>query len=139
MAATAGIAGFGTLLKRSGTTVAEVTDISGPTLSRDTIDMTHHQSPNRWREFIKNVKDGGEVTFSINYIPTNATHATGTGVLADFANDTTNDTWTLVFPDSGATTWTFPGFITKFTPKEPVDDKLSADLTIKVSGQPTLA
>lgn len=129
---------FGTLLKRNGTTVAEVNDISGPGLSRDNIEVTHHQSANRWREFIKGLKDGGEVTFSVNYIPTNATHNVAAGMLGDFSNETTVDTWSLVFPDTGATTWSFPGFITSWEPAEPIDDKLSADVTIKVSGQPTL-
>lgn len=132
------ISGFGTLLKRSGVTIAEVQDISGPGLSRDTIEVTHHQSPNRWREFIKSLKDGGEITFNINYIPTDTTHKTSTGILADFANDTTIDTWSLVFPDVGATTWTFPAFVTGFEPKEPIDDRLNADITLKVAGQPTL-
>ena len=130
---------FGTLLKRNGTTIAEVTDITPPELSRDNIEVTHHQSPAAWREFIKGLKDAGEVSFSINYIPTNSTHNAGTGVLADLANNTTVDTWTLVFPDTSATTWSFPGFMTKFAAKAPIDDKLAADVTLKVSGQPTLA
>lgn len=132
------ISGFGTLIKRNAVTVAEVYDIGGPGLSRDTIEVTHHQSPNRWKEFIKSLKDGGEVTFSINYKPTDTTHNVAAGVLGDFANDTTVDTWSLVFPDSGATTWSFPGILTNFEPTEPIDDRLSADITIKVSGQPTL-
>lgn len=130
---------FGTQLKRNGTTLAEVTDISGPELSRDNIEVTHHQSPNMWREFIKGLKDAGEFSCTINYIPTNSTHNAATGVLSDFANNTTVDTWTLVFPDTLATTWSFPGFITKFSAKEPIDDRLNADLTFKVSGAPTLA
>lgn len=130
---------FGTLLKRNGTTIGEVFDISGPSLARDSVEVTHHQSPNRWREFIKSLKDGGEVTFSINYRPTDSTHATGTGLLADLANETTVDTWSLVFPDTGVTTWTFPAFLTAFEPKEPIDDRLSADCTLKIAGQPTLA
>jgi len=130
---------FGTLLKRNGTTIAEVTDITPPELGRDDIEVTHHQSPAAWREFIKGLKDAGEVSFTINYIPTNSTHNAGTGLLADLANNATIDTWTLVFPDTSATTWSFPGFVSKFSSKAPIDDKLSADVTLKVSGQPTLA
>lgn len=132
------ISGFGTLLKRSGTTVGEVYDISGPGLARDTIEVTHHQSPNRWREFIKSLKDGGEVTFSINYKPTDTTHNVAAGLLGDFSNETTVDTWSVVFPDTGATTWTMPAAVTSATPKEPIDDRLSMDVTLKVMGQPTL-
>jgi len=130
---------FGTLLKRNGTTIAEVTDITPPELSRDTADVTHHQSPGAWREFIKILKDAGEVSFTINYIPTNTTHNAATGLLSDFANNTTVDAWTLVFPDTLGTTWSFNGAVTKFSAKAPVDDRLSADITLKVMGQPTLA
>jgi predicted secreted protein len=139
MAASVAVNAFGTLLKRNGTTIAEVTNIDLPELSRDTAEVTHHQSPNMWRERIKILKDAGEVSFSINYIPTNSTQNAGTGMLADFANDTTNDTWTLVFPDSAATTWTFAGAVTKFAAKAPIDDRLTADISLQVMGQPTLA
>lgn len=134
-----GISAFGTLLKRGATTIGEVFDISGPGLSREEIEVTHHTSANRWREFIKGLKDAGEVTFSINYIPTNSTHAAATGILDDFADDTVIDTWSIVFPDSGATTWSFPAFLTSFEPAMPIDDRLTADVTLKISGQPTLA
>lgn len=134
-----GINAFGTLLKRNGVTIAEVNDITPPKIARDSIELTHHQSPNAWREFIKGLKDGGEVSMTINYIPTNSTHNAATGLISDLANNTTVDTWTLVFPDTLATTWSFPGFITAFEPKAPIDDRLTADVTIKVAGQPTLA
>lgn len=133
-----GINAFGTLLKRNGTTIAEVTAISPPGMSRDEIEYTHHQSPNAWREFGKGLKDGGEVSFDINYIPTNTTHNAATGLLGDFGTNTL-DTWSLVFPDTLATTWSFPGFVTSFEPDAPIDDKLSASVTIRVAGQPTLA
>lgn len=139
MAASVAVNAFGTLLKRNGTTIAEVTDISAPELSRDTAEVTHHQSPNMWRERIKILKDAGEVSMSINYIPSNSTHNAATGILADFANDTTNDTWTLVFPDTAGTTWSFAGAVTKHSSKEPIDDRITADITIQVMGQPTLA
>lgn len=128
---------FGTLLKMGATTVAEITDIGGPDLARDSIEVTHHQSPNAWREKIKGLKDGGEVSITINYIPTNATHNVAAGLLGDFAVNTLS-TWSIVWPDTGATTWSFPGFISAFSPKAPIDDKLSADITITITGQPTL-
>jgi predicted secreted protein len=127
---------FGTLLKRNGTTIAEVTAITPPSLARDPIEVTHHQSPNAWREKIKGLKDGGEVTFSINYLPTNTTHNAATGILGDFGTNTI-DTWSIVFPD--ATTWTFSAFVSGFEADAPIDDRLAADVTLTVCGQPTLA
>lgn len=132
------IAAFGTLLKRNGVTIAEVNDISGPGLSREDIEVTHQQSPGRWAEFIKGVLNAGEVSFDVNMIPTDTTQNYAAGMLGDFASHTAIDTWSIVFPNAGATTWSFPGFITKYEPKAPVKDKLGASVTIKVSGQPTL-
>lgn len=134
-----GINAFGTLLKRNGTTIAEVNELSPPGMSREEIEYTHHQSPNMWREFGKGLKDGGEVSATINYIPTNSTHNAATGLLGDLGNDTTNDTWSIVFPDALATTWSFPGFLSGFEPGAPIDDRLTADITIRIAGQPTLA
>jgi hypothetical protein len=92
-----------------------------------------------YREFIKDLKDGGDVTFDINYNPTDPTHNAATGLLSDFANNTTVDTWALQFPDVAATTWTFPGILTGFQAGAPHDGKLTASVTIKVAGKPTLA
>lgn len=130
---------FGTVIQRDGTEIAEVTNIGGPKLARDGIEATHHRSPDMWRERIKGLKDAGEVSMDLNFLPFNATHNASTGILADFADDTTISTWTLIFPDSAATTWTFPAFVSGFEPAEPFDDKLTASVTLTVSGKPTLA
>lgn len=131
--------GFGVILQRNGVSVAEVKNVSGPSISRGSVEVTHHQSPDQWSEFIKGLKDGGEVSFDINYLPGNATHDASTGLLSDFANDSTIDTWAIVFPDPGNTTWSFPGFLTAFAPANPTDDAFTASVTLKVAGKPTLA
>src|ERR1700754_2400702 len=74
--------GFGTLFKRATTitpgnvfaTIANVTNISGPDRKRETIDVTAHDSPDGWMEFIGGLKDGGEVQLDINYDPGETTH-----------------------------------------------------------------
>ena len=140
-----GISAFGTLLKigdggspESFTTVAEVSSIGGPTLSLDPIDVTSHDSTGGWRQFVGGLLDGGEVSLEINYDPVGATHDASTGLIADMVARTLRN-FQLVFPDTGNTTWTFAALITAFEPSEPIDDKLSASVTLKVSGQPTLA
>lgn len=141
-----GISAFGTLLKigdggsptESFTTIAEVTSIGGPALSLDPIETTHHASTGGWREFIGGLLDGGEVSFDINYDPVGATHDASTGLIADMVARTVRN-FQLVFPDTGNTTWSFAALVTSFEPSEPVDDKLAASVTLKVSGQPTLA
>ena len=136
------LAAYGTLLQMGDgagtaevfTTIAEVGDIDGPSESVETIDVTNHSSPNARKEFIAGLIDSGEVSFSINWIPTDATHDATTGlqkVMADRA--VTN--FKLLYPD--ATEDAFAALVTKFNKKEPVAGKLSADITLKVSGAVT--
>jgi len=119
--------------------IGQVRDISGPGLSRDTIETTARDSTNNWREYIKGLKDAGEVSFDILFDPDLTTHAKATGILADLWDDSTIASWIVTFPDTTPTTWTFDGIVTAFEPKAPMDGELSADVTIKVSGEPVIA
>ena len=134
----AGIDAFGTQLLRGDggtpeifTAIANVTSISGPSLSRETIDVTAHDSPDGWMEFVGGLKDAGEVSADINYDPSK--HDT---LVADFDDDEPRN-YQLVFPDG--TTWSFAAILTGFEPEAPYDDKLAASLTFKVTGKPTLS
>lgn len=125
--------GKGTLLKREGTTIAEVRNISGPSMKAETIDVTNMDSGG-WREFITSLKDGGEVTFDVNFLPAAATHL---AVLQDFV-DSVISTWSLVWTDSGTSTWSFEGLVTAFQANAQIDDALTASVTVKMSGAPTI-
>ncbi len=120
------------------TTIAEVMDISGPGLQQGTVEVTTHSSTNRYREFLATLKDGGEVSFDINYLPANGTHDPTTGLLKKY-EDGTIANYQLIFPDTAATQWDFSGIVTGFEPSEPVDGALTASVTLKISGSPTLA
>jgi len=141
-----GISAFGSLLKigdggnggESFTTVAEVTEISGPALSLDTEDGTHHGSTGGWEEVIPTILRSGEVTFTIQYDPTDGTHDATTGLLKDM-DDKTLRNFQLVFPDGSSTTWSFSAYVTGFEPSMPVDGKFTAACALKISGEPTLA
>ncbi len=142
---TLAIDAYGTLLQvgdggapEAFTTIAEVTEISGPSLVLDPLDVTSHESPGAFREFVGGLLDGGEVTFTINYVPTGSTHDASTGIIADMIARTVRN-FQVIFPDVGATVWSFAALVTAFEPAEPVDDRLSAEVTLKVTGQPTLA
>ena len=139
------IAAFGTQLQMGDgatpenfTTIAEVGDIAGPALATDIDDSTTHSSTGGYEDFVATIKRTGEITFPINYVPTTATHNPTTGLLAAWAAKTRKN-WKLIFPDVGVTTWAFAGVVTGFSPKAPVGARLTADVSIKVYGQPTLA
>ncbi len=138
------LAGYGVLLKigdgggsETFTTIAEVKDIEGPELELEAKDVTSHDS-NGWREFIGTLLTGGEVSFDLNFIPTHATHSYSAGLIKDLVNRTKRN-FKLVFPDGGSTTWTFAALVVGVKPSGPVEDELSAEVTLQVTGQPTLA
>lgn len=116
------------------TAVAEVHNISGPSLSRDSIETTHHGSTGGFREYLPGLRDGGEVTIDLNWDHGNATHA---GLYTQIDSGTDNGNFQVEFPD--ATVFEFSGHVTSFDVTAPIDDRLTASVTFKVSGQPSLA
>jgi hypothetical protein len=138
-------AAFGTLLKigdggatEAFTTVASVLDISGPGLSLDTDDITNHSSTGGYEEVIPTIIRTGELSFEVNFDPADDTQDYPAGLLKDLT-DKTKRNFKLVFPDSAATEWLLPAYVTSFEPAAPVGGKLSASVVLKVTGQPTLA
>ena len=138
------LSSFGTLLQMGDggspeafTTIAEVGDIAGPELSVDTEEVTNHSSPGGYEEFIATIKRSGEVTFPINFIPTDATHNQVTGVLAAAKNRTLKN-WRIVLTDAGPSRWQFAALVTGFSGASPVVGKQSAEITLKISGEPVL-
>jgi hypothetical protein len=138
------ISAHGTLLQigdgattEAFTTIAEVRDIKGPAMEMETKDVTSHDSSG-WDEHIGILMKGGEVTFDIGFIPTNATHSQGAGLIADMIAKTLRN-FQLVFPDTGTTTWAFSALVKSFESAQGVKDDLMASVTLLISGQPTLA
>jgi predicted secreted protein len=129
--------GFGTALARGNdagpevfANIAGITNISAPSLSRETLDVTGHDSADAAREFRGGLKDGGEVSIDINYDP--SVHDV---LVADFDDEDPRN-YKIVFPDT--TEWGFAAIMTGFSPSAPHDDKLSASVTFKVSGMPAI-
>lgn len=135
----AGLDAFGIALQRGdGATpteafvsIANVTSVSGPEIEREAYDVTAHDSPDGWREFIGGLKDGGEVSVEVNYDP-----RVHDDLVADF-DDSAPRNYKMVFPGTLGS-WAFAALLTGFSQESPVDDKLSAELTLKVSGKPTI-
>ncbi|MFJ8863611.1 phage tail tube protein [Streptomyces sp. NPDC102451] len=138
----AGKDAFGTQFLRdtngagSFTAIANVSDISGPSRSREAIEVTAHDSPNKYREFIKGLKDGGEVEITLNYDPGSSTHA---ALDADFEEDDLRDYQVILLPgEPDEHTWEFSALITDLGDEFPTDDKAERTATFKISGKPTL-
>ncbi len=148
MAASLAIPFKGTLLKMdasgavtshsSMTTIGEVVSVSGPGVSRDTIDVTHTSSDDDAREFIRGLIDGGEVSFEVNFLPGSTTQAVFTTSLTDGIATTSKPEFAIVFTDAATTAWQFAGISTGWEPSGSIDGKMSASASIKVSGNPPI-
>jgi lysozyme len=125
------IASMGTTItKATGTAIAGLTSIGGLELSADTIDTTTLSSQGGYREFISSFKDAGEVSLSGFFEYTS--HST---ILTDFQAGTVG-AYTITFPNGA--TWEFNGVVVGFTTGFELEDLVSFESTIKVSGSPTL-
>lgn len=135
----AGLDSFGTALARSDmastptfTDVANILDISGPDMTKNEIDVTAHDSPDKFMEFLGGLRDGGSVTFDINWDPAETTQQP---LLADFEDDDDPRDYMITYPDTSTTE--FSAVVTGWSTSAPVDGKLTASVTMKVSGKPT--
>jgi predicted secreted protein len=122
------------------TTVAEVGNITPPSFSRDAQDATHTESTEGWREFIPGLKDAGELSCELNLVPDSATMEL---VLGTFDSDVLQQV-RILFADGVQTgptptcsRFTCNGIITGFPLEAPMDDKMTATITVKISGKPT--
>jgi predicted secreted protein len=131
-------AGVGTLFRRWNTVthkwvnIAEINSITGPSMSRDTIDVTSLDSTGGYREFITGFRKAGTVALKMNF-----TRPTYELMKDDFENDALQN-YEIVLPDIENTTIEFEGLVTELPLTVPADDKMTADVTIQVSGQVTI-
>jgi hypothetical protein len=136
---TAATAGSGCTLRRyngsSFVAIAEVKGVRGPSLSGGIIDVTSFDSANSVREFIATLRDPGTLSFTVNYLPANSGHA---ALITDLRDGLTND-YELEFSDSGTTTMSFEGIVTGCEIAAELEQAISANVTIKVTGWPTWA
>lgn len=125
--------GYGIVLKRRVSTgpdvyqtIGQQTAVSPYAVAVDSIDASHEESDGKWREFIPGLKDGGESSCDLHYIPGGATEAEVFGLLG-------NTEHLRVVAPSGAHI-DYRAFITGKEPDTPLDDKMVTSLTWKVTG-----
>ena len=129
--------GYGTVLEialasapTEFTYIKEVFDATPPADSDDNVEASHMQSPGKRREYIPGMTDSGEASFEMNYVPGSATDRflrsiRGKKLLTrlTFANGVQ-----VIFHASRQ----------DYEAAIPVDDRQTATLTLKVSGEPYL-
>lgn len=120
------------------TALAELLNLSGPGITMESVDTTHAASVNAWKTAIAGLLDAGEVTVDLAFLPADGTQDNTTGLLSKMIGRAAAN-FQLIFPDGSATQWAFPALVTGFEPTEPLEDRATASVTLKISGAPTLA
>jgi predicted secreted protein len=131
------IAGVGTKFKRwnaigapaAWADIAEINSITGPGMSRDTIDVTSLDSTGGYREFITGFRNAGTVVLAMNF-----TRETYELMKDDFESNVAQN-YQIVLPDDENTGLDFEGLVTELPLTIPADDKVTADVTIQITGK----
>ena len=111
--------------------VGEVYDVVPPNQQTDEVEATHYGSTGGYREFIPGLKDGGEVTFSINWIPGEDTDV----LLRTLHGNGQTRTHRITFPNTAKIE--FSGWVKGFERAAPMDDRMTATVTVRVTGPST--
>jgi len=130
------ISSVGALLKKwtgsAWASVGEVINISGPMMSRETIDVTSLASTGGYREFIAGFRDPGTLTFTMNF-----TRSDYDTMKTDFESDTEVD-YEMILPDDDVTSLEFSGLVTELPLNLDTGSQITCNITIKVTGQVTV-
>lgn len=124
---------LGTSILINSDAIAGLTSINGVSLSAETLDTTTLTSDGGYREFTGGFKDGGEVSIS-GYFEPGDTDGQVAAYNAFEAGDAIP--FTILYPQGAS--WSFNGVVTAFSTSAELEDLISFEATIKVSGKPTL-
>ena len=136
----AGLSAFGTKLMLgssfstgSGFLVGNLTNISGPSISVDTIDVSAHDSSDAYREFVAGLIDAGEISVEGNLLRSTAAN----DILSQLTARTSTKA-TIMFPSK--IYWYSTGVhVTGFETDAPFDGKIGFTASMKLSGKPTMS
>jgi hypothetical protein len=109
-------------------TITEVKNIAGPGGAAAEIDASDLASTAK--EFRMGLQDEGQVTLTMNWIPTNTQHA----LLRTQRAAQALTTFLLTFTDSPQTTWKFDAFVQEISISNAVDALTEGTVTLRVSG-----
>jgi predicted secreted protein len=132
---TQAISGVGALLRyytgAAWASLGEVTNISGPSMSRATHDVTSLATTGGYREFITGLRDPGTLTFTMWFV-----RADYDAMKTLFESDVIKD-FELILPDSEVTSLEFSGYVTEL-PLDVPEGPVSCNVSIKISGSVTV-
>lgn len=121
------------------TELAEILAVTPPNPQVEDVEVTHLKSPNRRREYVAGLIEDGEGTFEMNYIPGSPTDVLIRAAIADGVARS----YKIALPDGDgdANLWEITGecIVKGYERNIPIDDRMTATLTIRFTGAVTEA
>jgi hypothetical protein len=114
------------------TEIGQIRSISGPGVSANDIDTTTLDSSSNYRTFACGLLDPGEVTISAVYDSTSLTHSR----LCYYMGLKAVKTFTVYHGSSTGDTDAFSAYVKGMSREIPLDDLITCDYTLKVTGKP---
>lgn len=131
----AGKLGFGAKFKRetapaSGTyaAIAGVMKVRPYNLKADDVDVSDHDSPSQFREFVSGMLEAGGIGLDLNYDPDNVTHEALEAQVGLLLN------YQIAF--RGTRKVTVSAYVNSVSPELPFDNKMTCTVALKISGIP---
>lgn len=121
--------GTGTGSPETFETVRGVQDLSGPDTTRTEIDTTDITDTDQ--TFVLGLRTNGQVSFSMNYVPSDTVHA---GLATDYSDGTLRN-FKLTFVDT--TEVEFAAYVQGFSYSVSKDSTLMRDVVLRISGAVT--
>lgn len=128
--------------------IGRIGDVSGPNRQTDTFETTTHDTEeleDGYKEFEASLKDGGQFTFPIMFDPLSEHHndsatvpGTEPGGLMYLQDSREKRNMRFALPTSPATRFAFKALVTGIDGDFKVGGAMGANVTLKVSGKPTL-
>jgi len=120
------------------TPIAEIQTIQRSGSKSDLVDVTNMQSTGGYREFLATLRDAGDVSFSGNYIPNDASQQ----ALQTLFDGATLVACKIVLPPAGTYTvslgtWTFNAYVQSNDYDLPHDKEGKISGKLKITGKPT--
>lgn len=126
--------GQGTIAKIGANVIADVTEVGGIEVSRETTDRTTYASAG-WKEIGAGMKDGGEVTIKGLY---SGADTNGQNALYASLDSDALVAFSIILPPAMGVDFTFNALVTKFSIDPPGEEEITWEATLKISGKPTL-
>lgn len=116
------------------TQLSEVLSVTCPNLQIDDVEATHMGSGS-YREFVAGLRDPGEGAFEFNYVPNSATDVLVRAAVADGVGRS----YKIVLRIADGSTQEITGecIVKGYERAVPIDDRMTATLTIRFTGAPT--